>query len=239
MTDPGGEQSREIATGYELWRERRALWRLVWWCGGALALGVAVQLNLRFDWLPTAVYGVRDFAVEMGPLAPFSTAFVALVASVIAYFTLRHRRQADSKTEWWKRVQFAIELATDEQDETKQDTGLWLIDRLQADYRSATPADAALLADIADQWGNEIAETGEDAYDALASGGEPPEASIENSNADQGADEADQLLDSEDSGKHEAREENLSETRRTFLPISQEYFLAFGRRIRPRREDER
>lgn len=43
-------------------------------------------------------------------LAPVATLIVGVIASVVAYVASRHRRQAEIRSEWWRRAQYAIDL---------------------------------------------------------------------------------------------------------------------------------
>lgn len=67
-------------------------------------------------------------------LAPFSTAIVGGVAALIALFTLGHRRRADSRAEWWRRVEYALDL-TREVDRVGRNTGMQLLIHLLDDRR--------------------------------------------------------------------------------------------------------
>lgn len=62
-------------------------------------------------------------------LGPAVTLLAALVAGGIAYASLRQRRRADAKAEWWRRTQWAFDqILTDDVD--RQDVGVAALDRL-------------------------------------------------------------------------------------------------------------
>lgn len=109
---------------------------------GADVVGAFIRhVSAHFGW----------FLADLAPIAPFSTALVALVASVLAYFTLRQRRLADNKTQWWARVEFATRLAVAEDDDSRERTaGELLLNHLQTDTKAATDADTVLLSSLAE-----------------------------------------------------------------------------------------
>ncbi|WP_010551901.1 hypothetical protein [Brachybacterium paraconglomeratum] len=76
-------------------------------------------------------------------LAPFSTAIVGAIAAAIALFTLSHRRRADSRAEWWRRVEYALDL-TREDDKVGRNTGMQLLVHL-LDDRRWDPTDVTML----------------------------------------------------------------------------------------------
>lgn len=98
------------------------------------------------------------FFIWAAPFAPFSAAFVAFVAGLIAWLTYRHRRKADdrdyehrrradNRAEWWRRVQSAIDLATADADQIGRKTGLTLLDHLSQD-QDVTRQDIQLIIEV-------------------------------------------------------------------------------------------
>lgn len=90
------------------------------------------------------------------PFAPYATSVAALVAAVIALFTLDHRRRADSRAEGWRRVEHAMDL-TREQDQVGRNTGMQLLDHLlddtrwdEVDVRTLAEADQILITEVVD-----------------------------------------------------------------------------------------
>ncbi len=50
----------------------------------------------------------------LGALGPLAILLGAIVAAVIGGFTLRQRAQADNRSEWWSRAQWALDRALDD-----------------------------------------------------------------------------------------------------------------------------
>lgn len=97
----------------------------------------------------------RELFMWMAPFAPFSTAFVAAVAGVIAWRTYVHRRKIDNRAEWWRRVQSAIDLATTDADQIGRKTGLTLLSHLSEDP-DITSRDLELIRDVAEALMDEV-----------------------------------------------------------------------------------
>lgn len=55
----------------------------------------------------------------LGALGPLAILLGAIVAAVIGGFTLRQRAQADNRSEWWRRAQWALDRALDDHPSTK------------------------------------------------------------------------------------------------------------------------
>lgn len=89
--------------------------------------------------------GIGNLLGLLEPFAPYATAVAALIAAVIALFTLDHRRRADSRAEWWRRVEYAMDL-TREMDKVGRNTGMQLLNHL-LDDRRWDPADVRTLAE--------------------------------------------------------------------------------------------
>lgn len=98
---------------------------------------------------------LREFFLWAAPLAPFSTAFVAIIAGIIAWETYKHRRIADNRAEWWRRTQYAIDLVTADDDRIGRNTGLALLALLAKDP-DPTDRDLKLIKEITSNLINEI-----------------------------------------------------------------------------------
>lgn len=55
----------------------------------------------------------------LGALGPLAILLGAIVAAVVGGFTLRQRAQADDRSEWWNRAQWALDRALDDHPSTK------------------------------------------------------------------------------------------------------------------------
>jgi hypothetical protein len=64
-------------------------------------------------------------------LGPIATGLVALVALTVGLFTVRQRREADRRDQWWKRAQWALDLVLEpSEDEGKATVGFAMLERL-------------------------------------------------------------------------------------------------------------
>lgn len=120
----------------------RSRWHTALWLAAVVTVIVLVGLvvwGLIDGWL-------RCLAIWARPFAPFSTAAIALVASVIALLSYRQRRHADNRAEWWRRVQAAIDLLT-EDEKIGRRSGLVLMGHLFAD-NGPTKKDLRMLMDV-------------------------------------------------------------------------------------------
>lgn len=110
--------------------------------------------------------GLREAFIWAAPFAPFSTAFVAVIAGAIAWLNYWHRRAADNRTyehqrvvdhraEWWRRVQSAINLATADSDQIGRGAGIALLSHL-ADDPDLTPRDLELILDVLNNLMDEV-----------------------------------------------------------------------------------
>ena len=84
-------------------------------------------------------------AVGLG-LGPFLVFLSALVAAIVAWRAYRQRKEADERAEWWRRTQWAIDYASDE-DAGKAGIGLEALSRLE-DSPLATDEDRQLMKAI-------------------------------------------------------------------------------------------
>lgn len=78
--------------------------------------------------------------------APLGLMAIGLLGAIVAYISYRQRRRADVRAEWWRRVQFAIEMACSDDAETSR-IGTELLAAL-GKQGEATPNDMRLLAEI-------------------------------------------------------------------------------------------
>lgn len=84
---------------------------------------------------------------------------VALLGALVAFISYLQRRSADNRAEWWRRVQFGVELAR-ENDRVGRNAGLELLTALIGPDKRVEPADAEMLRQISgtlvqelvDQW---------------------------------------------------------------------------------------
>lgn len=79
-------------------------------------------------------------------VGPVGLLLVGLVGSGVAYSSYRQRRHADMRAEWWRRVQFAIEMALSDDPETSR-VGAELLGVLGT-IDEATAKDTRLLKQI-------------------------------------------------------------------------------------------
>ena len=80
-------------------------------------------------------------------LQPAATLTAALLVLLSAGLTVRQRSRADAKDQWWKRTQWAIDLALDPVDPLRQEVGLIAVDE-QAGSRLSDVEDAQLITAV-------------------------------------------------------------------------------------------
>ncbi|WP_394214864.1 hypothetical protein [Brachybacterium vulturis] len=109
------------------------------------------------EWLRDTADGIAHLVGLLEPFAPYATAVVAFVAAAIALFNLHHRRQADSRAEWWRRVEYAMDL-TREEDKVGRNTGMQLLNHLldderwdEADVKMLSDANEILISELVDK----------------------------------------------------------------------------------------
>lgn len=107
------------------------------------------------EWLTSQIDIATDVLTLARPFAPYSTAAIAAIAGVIAWFSYRHRRIAHNRAEWWRRAQYAIDLVCTEDDKVGRNTGMRLLTHLLKDP-SSTQSDAELLEDTVDSLIDEV-----------------------------------------------------------------------------------
>lgn len=77
--------------------------------------------------------GLVDGAREAAPLAPFVTVLVGILAGLVAWRSHVHRRRADSRAEFWRRLQFTLDLLMTDDDPVRRNTGIALVTSLRED----------------------------------------------------------------------------------------------------------
>jgi hypothetical protein len=65
----------------------------------------------------------------VGSLGPVATLLAASVAALLAWRTLAQRRQADQRSQWWARTQWALDAAMSE-DPARREVGLGVLELL-------------------------------------------------------------------------------------------------------------
>lgn len=84
--------------------------------------------------------------VVVATLGPLLAAFGAIGALIVGILTVRQRAAADARAQWWARVQWAVDLAFDD-DDTKRSVGLDAL-ALLASSPLASADDDAFLAGL-------------------------------------------------------------------------------------------
>jgi hypothetical protein len=77
--------------------------------------------------------------------AAFAPLLAAIIAALIAGAALWQKRRADNRAEWWRRAQWALEAAVDDNTE-KQDVGLAVLEVLNTS-KLAGPEEAQIIAE--------------------------------------------------------------------------------------------
>lgn len=62
----------------------------------------------------------RDLLATLALLGPIATALAALVALSVGIATVRQRRDADRRDQWWKRTQWALDLCLNSEEDDAQ-----------------------------------------------------------------------------------------------------------------------
>lgn len=79
-------------------------------------------------------------------LGPIAILLAAIITGIIAAVNLRHRRQADQRSEWWARAQWALDAVSSD-NESLQVQGLGLLEHL-ASSELAGPEEIEILATV-------------------------------------------------------------------------------------------
>lgn len=99
-------------------------------------------------WEPWAAFG------------SYAALFAAIVAFLIGWMTLKQKREADARSEWWRRTQWALEATTDK-DEQMNSYGVKMLELLSKS-RMADKDDKAMLDTV---WqGSEVSGEAEIAH---------------------------------------------------------------------------
>ena len=93
-------------------------------------------------------------------LQPAATLTASLLVLLSAGLTVRQRHRADAKDQWWKRTQWAIDLALAADDQLLREVGLLVADE-QARSRLADAEDGQLLDVVASRLVPDIPRLGE------------------------------------------------------------------------------
>lgn len=96
--------------------------------------------------LPQWLGMIRAAGLGLGPLLTFAA---ALIAAKIAHRAYRQRKEADERAEWWRRVQWALEYASDP-DAEKVRIGLRALNHL-VDSSLANDDDKDMVRDVLDE----------------------------------------------------------------------------------------
>lgn len=92
-----------------------------------------IFLSLRGGHLSGMATQTHAVLASAAPFAPFSTATVALVAGAIAWRSHRHRLITDRRAEFWRRMQYALDLILTTDDPVARNTGMSLASSLSED----------------------------------------------------------------------------------------------------------
>lgn len=93
-----------------------------------------------------AAVSEEPWYVVVATLGPLLAAFGAIGALIVGILTVRQRAAADARAQWWARVQWAVDLAFDD-DDTKRSVGLDAL-ALLASSPLASADDDAFLAGL-------------------------------------------------------------------------------------------
>lgn len=98
-------------------------------------------------WLSTLITWAASQAKVAEPFAPFATPTVALLVGAVAYVSYLKRREADSRAQWWQRVEKAIDL-TLQDEKVGRNVGLVLLIELSKDRSTIPEYDRELLRNV-------------------------------------------------------------------------------------------
>lgn len=99
---------------------KHAVQWLGFWLAAFAALSVAVhwsahegELKADIDWMLTSLSAPLVWIVQEMP-APLATLIVGSAALATGLLGWSQKRKADQKAEWWRRIQYSIDLITSE-----------------------------------------------------------------------------------------------------------------------------
>lgn len=84
---------------------------LVWFVAAILTVvtaGFAWLAWLALDWIRQQ----QDWVKQVAGFGPLATACAAAVALLVGWATIAQKRRSDRRDQWWKRAQWALDLAT-------------------------------------------------------------------------------------------------------------------------------
>lgn len=122
--------------------------RVPGWAKAAVAVLVGLGAGLA---VPRGPYDVT--LAEVAQLGPAATALAATVAFAVGLGTLIQRSRADRRDQWWKRAQWALDLAL-QNDPSSKRIGLAVLEHL-AQSRLAGPEETEMIAAA---WVDELAD---------------------------------------------------------------------------------
>ncbi|QSZ47913.1 hypothetical protein [Arthrobacter sp. D5-1] len=78
---------------------------------------------------PIAPSPTQDWQV-WGAFGSYATLAAAIVAFLIGWWTIKQKREADARAEWWRRTQWALEAAADPDNDAMNAYGTGMLDLL-------------------------------------------------------------------------------------------------------------
>lgn len=127
------------ALGWQVLKEAGAYWRgitssLLAIVTALVAVAVAAVAVILDRSTSEDISRLSEWFVLAEPFAPYATAVVALLAGLVAVAGVIQRHAADRRAEWWRRVQYGIDLVRDV-DKVGRNAGLELLTSLLDDRR--------------------------------------------------------------------------------------------------------
>ncbi|MDO5863345.1 MULTISPECIES: hypothetical protein [Paenarthrobacter] len=105
------------------------------------------QIQQIVDRVVAAIEGLKPGPAQdwqvWGAFGSYATLLAAVVAFLIGWWSIRQKREADARSEWWRRTQWALEASASDNDEMYS-YGTGMLDLL-ARSELATPKDKELL----------------------------------------------------------------------------------------------
>lgn len=122
---------------------------------GAIAVLAFLPFSVSRGWHRDFLNWVVPRAEAAAPIAPFLTPTVAVLVGTVALVSHLHRREYDRRAEWHRRMQYAVDLLTEDGNPARVVAGSLLLEELLVD-RIATRSDGAALRRIALELRSEI-----------------------------------------------------------------------------------